>query len=281
MPRVWRRLQQARAIVRIPIKLAIFAAVVFVVLFPYPGVFARHVKHLRHLGELVDPGDAALEPVARELDVFLASSKVKPGDTQALLSAVQRFVYQRIPYAWDWDNWGVADYIPSVSEILGKGREDCDGRAVLATALLRSKGVPAELSADAKHMWVHTPVGDCMNPMGAAVFRQDSAGMHVRWKGLLDPAPLAFGISVFPIGRELVILLAAWILLLPVGTSWRGGAMAGLLMLEALVFVRLAGADPLHPRYGGLSWGGLHLLAAVVLVVYLRRRLHNIPSGRY
>ena len=52
-------------------------------------------------------------------------------EPHALVRGVEKFVYGHVPYAWDWDTWGVADYLPSVAEVRRMGREDCDGRAVV------------------------------------------------------------------------------------------------------------------------------------------------------
>ena len=268
----WARLQRARFHVRIPIKLGIFAVVVFLTLFPYPRVFWRHIQHLRHLNTLIDPSDPALAGLRREFEASWRSTGVPAADSARLRSEVERFVYHRVPYAWDWDNWGVADYIPTVGEIVAQGREDCDGRAVLAAALLRSYGVEAELAADPRHVWVRTPEGECMHPLGPAVFEQGPAGVSVRWGRLVDVAPAAFGVSVFPLGRELLVLATAWLLLLPPRIP-RGAALgAAFLMIEALVLCRAAGANPLAPRNGTLAWAALHLLAAGGLLLRYRPR---------
>jgi hypothetical protein len=279
MTRWWTRLQKARFWVRVPVKAGLFAAVVFIVLFPYPRMFWRHVQHLRHLDRLTDPSDPALGPVRQEFDAYLQSAGTQPAESRQLRGEVERFVYHRVPYAWDWDNWGVADYIPTVGEIVAKGREDCDGRAVLAVALLRSYGVQAELAADPRHVWVRTPDGDCMHPLGPPVFEQGPAGMSVRWRGLINVAPLAFGVSVFPLSRELIVLLAAWLLLLPPKIPLGAALVIALLMIEALLLCRAAGMDPVAPRHGTLAWACLHLLVAAWLLVRYRPR-NRFESNR-
>jgi hypothetical protein len=70
-------------------------------------------------------------------------------------------------------------------------------------------------------------------------------------------------VAVFPLARELIILLAAWALLLPAGIG-RGPALLVLfLLLESLMVVRLAGADPLAPRYLGLVLAGIQAPGSV------------------
>jgi len=160
----------------------------------------------------------------------------------------------------------VADYVPTLAEVLAAGTEDCDGRAVVATALLRARGIDARLVGDPRHMWVRTPLGETMNPLGEAAFSADDQGTHLHWRQLLDLGPVAVGTSLFPLSRELIILLTAWLLLLPPAVGWKRAAIALFLLLEGLVILRLAGADPLAPNYAALRWGLLHLLPAAVVL---------------
>jgi hypothetical protein len=179
---------------------------------------------------------------------------------------VEAFVTAEIPYGWDWVVWGAADYTPTLPELLTKRTEDCDGRAVLAAALLRHRGITADLVADPRHMWVRTPWGDTMNPLGQPVFKWTDEGLVIDWKRLLDPGPFAFGIAVFPLGRELVLLLTAWLLALHPGVG-RLRPILGLGLLgAALAAWRLAGADPLAPSYTGITLAAGLTLAGIVAV---------------
>jgi hypothetical protein len=248
--------------VRWAVKLTLLAGVVFFTLYPDPRTLIRHVQHVRQVEQLTDPSNPALQPVRSDFETYARQQQVDVSDRSALIPAVERFVYARIPYAWDWETWGVADYLPSLPDMLSKGREDCDGRAVLAAALLRSFDVDARLVADPRHVWVRTPAGDLMQPMGTPVFQHGIDGLNVRWRALLDPAPLAFGLAVFPLFRELIILLAAWVLLLPPRLDRFAAALVLLLLVNSLVIVRGAGADALAPRYAGLGWAAGHWLVA-------------------
>jgi hypothetical protein len=270
------KLNQRKWFVRRPIKLAVFAAIVFLTLFPYPRVFWRHVQHLRQNQTLTDPQAPGLQPVRAELQDFALEKHLDLTSPPSLIRAVEAFVYHRVPYAWDWDNWGVADYLPSVAEVVAKGREDCDGRAVLAAALIRSFGVPAKLAADPRHVWVSTPAGDVMHPLGKPVFQQGPHGVQIHWRALLDPTPLAYGIAVFPLVRELIILLAAWGLLLSPRMSRLTAGVLLLLLVESLMMIRLAGSDPISPRYGllvlALAQGPL------IAWILLRSRPRPLPA---
>ncbi|MCL2329906.1 MAG: hypothetical protein FWC56_01225 [Phycisphaerae bacterium] len=58
-------------------------------------------------------------------------------------------------------------------------------------------------------------MGETMNPLGPTIVEAKLDGLHIDWTRLLDLGPPAFGIAVFPLIRELAILLTAWLLLLP------------------------------------------------------------------
>src|SRR5688572_11951950 len=227
----WRWLQLRPLLLRWPIKVSIFGFVLFGVLYPDPSLFVRHIQNLSQVNRLPDAaGD--LGEVSAEFDQFLRVSKVDVQNQKALLAAAEKFVYKRIPYAWDWDSWGVADYMPTVDEVVAKGREDCDGRAILAAALLRQRGIDARLEGDPRHIWVSTPIGELMQPLGPAVVQFKPTGMQVRWAELLNPGPLAFGVAVFPFGREIIILITLWALLLPAGVPRLRAIFSFMLLLD-------------------------------------------------
>lgn len=272
MTNPWRRLQHARALVRCPVKWMLFAGVSGLVLFPKPGLVFRHVQHLRNLDTLPDPDEPALEPLKARFDAFLAERGVETGEPDTLLAEVNAFVRREIAYSWDWDTWGVAEYLPSLAEVIASGREDCDGRAVLAAALLRSKGIAAELVGDTRHMWVRTPVGETMDPLGPPVFEAQAGRVRVRWSGLIDLGPPAFGISVFPLGRELIILLAAWVLLLPPRVDRRSALLSLALLVAGLLIIRMAGADPVRPQTAWILVGLASLAVAVAGLWLIRLR---------
>ncbi len=277
MTNPFRHLQNARALARWPVKWGLFAAVTFFVLFPKPGLLLRHIRHMEQMESLPDPAEPALEPLKARFDEFLASRGIETSDPQMLLVEVNTFVRREIPYSWDWDTWGVAEYLPTLAEVIEKGREDCDGRAVLAAALLRSKGIPAELVADTRHMWVCTPVGETMDPLGPPIIQSEGGHLSVRWSGLIDLGPPAFGISVFPLGRELIILLTGWLLLLPPRVDRRSALLALGLLLQGLIIIRMAGSDPIHPRTGWILVG-LASLAVPAAGLWLIRLRYGPPA---
>jgi hypothetical protein len=241
------------------VKSGIVFVVVLLTLFPDPRLLLRHLQHVQRADALPDSNDPAIVALSRRFDEHVAELESE----EDLLPALEAFVHGEVPYGWDWEVWGCVDYLPSVAEVVERGREDCDGRAVLAAALLRARGIDARLVGDFRHMWVRTPMGDTMNPLGSPVFDVQDEQVVVAWGRLLDIGPVGFGISVFPVARESIILLTVWLMVLPARVRWPS-ALAGLfVMVAGLVVVRIAGQDPLEPSRWGIGLGLVIVLAGL------------------
>ncbi|NOT00513.1 MAG: transglutaminase domain-containing protein [Phycisphaerales bacterium] len=249
---------------RRPIKAAIVALTVFLICWPYPSRLILHLRHCRDLNALIEPDAPGLSPYFDELRPKLVD--VDAG--QDALKIVEKFVYQKVPYAWDWDNWGVVDYLPTVDEVLTAGREDCDGRAVLAASLLRGLGYQADLVTDAVHMWVKTDRGETMSPGAMGTFVESSdAGVVIRWQALTNiPKAFAYGIAVFPLIRELIVVAVIWILTLRRRIRWRVIGLALLVFVDGLLILRLAGSNPWNPNAAGQWFATANLLFALFLL---------------
>jgi hypothetical protein len=281
--RVWHRVHRCRWWLRLPFKLALFVLVVTLVLFPKPWLLPEWCGRLRHVERLIDPH----QPALADLEQVVRKELRGEPEPRAALKAVERAVCQRIPYAWDWDVWGVADYVPTVAEVLEKGREDCDGRAVLAASLLRRMGYDAQLVSDLVHVWVVTPAGETMSPgSGEKTLVGSETGTHARLS-LQTLANLgrgtAFGIGVFPLGRELIILAVFCGLAGHPGVSRRRWIVACTLLLAALALLRVSGEavggrGPMPLTFWvGLTAGVLGWLALVVRGAARRPRSSAAP----
>ncbi|MGQ9651388.1 MAG: hypothetical protein ACUVXJ_14870 [Phycisphaerae bacterium] len=261
-----RRLERTPFWIRWPVKWVVFAAVVFAVCYPYPSLLRRHLRNLKQIDKLPDPTEPLLQPMVRDLDKHLADRGVTTSAPAEWLKQVEVFVNHRIPYAFDWDSWGVVDYLPTLAEIIQQGKEDCDGRAVVAAALIRAKIGEARLVASSTHMWVSTPLGEAMSPMGKPAVTSSAEGVRIRWTQFVNLTDLAIGVALFPLAREAIIVLTAWLLLLPAQIRKLQAFLCLLLLVEAWILLRLSGANPYHPSHWGARWALLHALAAVVVI---------------
>ncbi len=269
----WMRFQNAVWWRRAPVKAVVLGVTVFLVCFPYPKLFVRHVLRWSDPNVLIEPDAAELLPLLDELRPKLSNIEAGPD----ALKVVEKFVYEKVPYAWDWDTWGVVDYIPTVPEVMDAGQEDCDGRAVVSASLLRNLGYQADLVTDTTHVWVKTDQGETMSPGKLPkLVEAGEDGVTINWGSLLNiPRNFGYGVAVFPFWREMTIVLVFWGLALRTGIGRVGPAVCLLLMLNGLVLLRYASANPWHdaPADVAAEWFALaNLAAGVVMSQVMQRR---------
>ena len=267
---MWTRLQNSPWHFRWPIKWVLLAVTVFAVSFPDPRLFVRHLRHWRDPNALIDPDLPELQPWVGEVRTSLKPEMPPP----KVLKTVERFVYRKVPYRFDWETWGSADYLPTLAEVLEQGAEDCDGQAVVAASILRALGYRAELVTDFAHVWVKTDKGETMKPGKHQSVVAGAKGVEVHWKTLTQTLPTALGYSIspFPLVRELIVLAVAWLLLLRAGVPWPTRLACAAIMLEGLLFLRIGGADWKNPVVWAQWWGIAHLAGPVGYLMYRGRR---------
>ncbi|NOX57265.1 MAG: transglutaminase domain-containing protein [Planctomycetes bacterium] len=262
----WIRIHRWFWLKRLTLKGAILALTVFAVCFPRPVLLMRHIQRWSDPNALIEPNSPHIESLVEEL---LASQPVGTNgieDAKRTLLAVQELVYKKLPYAFDWVTWGMADYLPTVEEAMEMGREDCDGRAVVGASILSRLGFEPRLVSDGAHVWVWTPQGETMSPGRVGTLEATPTGFKINWGGLWTlPRIAAVNASLFPLVRELIILAVLWGLMLQPVMSKRRMFTVGLLLLGALFLLRYGGA---HHRGGGM-WAVWFGIATLSLVVYL------------
>jgi hypothetical protein len=157
------------------------------------------------------------------------------------------------------------------------GREDCDGRAVVAASLLQRMGYEAQLVSDVLHVWVDTPAGQTMSPTSAEkTIVSTPTGTKVNvTPGVIRNLGrgMTYGVGAFPLNREAIILAAIALLTMqPRSSVWR--RIAGCLMLWiALTTLRQAGIDAaMHGRAADVaqSWAGWAMALAGWLTLAVR-----------
>ena len=257
-------LNNLRWYLRLPIKWVVLAFTVLAVCFPYPARLVQHVRHWRDPNALIEPDAPALQPLFERVRPLVADAS---SPTKAL-NTVRDFVYDEIKYAWDWETWGTADYLPTVTEAIRMGREDCDGRAVVAASLLRKLVYKSQIVTDFTHVWVKTDKGETMHPGSRKAVVATADGLKINYGAFMQvPQATAYGIAVFPVGRELIVLVAMWLLLL----RPKGGVVSSLtglaLLICGLILLRVASEDPRHPIEWMQILAAACMLAAIVSLV--------------
>ncbi|MHC4698574.1 MAG: transglutaminase-like domain-containing protein [Planctomycetota bacterium] len=260
---------------RLPIKCALFALALLVVCFPYPDRLFSHIRHWRDPNALIEPGALALHPLIEELESKL-NADLSAKDT---LGAIQNYVYKKIPYEWDWKTWGNADYLPTVTEAVEMGREDCDGRAVVAASLLSHFGFDAEIVTDFAHVWVKTEHGETMGPGKKKAVIATDEGLKVQRDALAQlPRALAYSIAPFPLPRELILVFVAWLLMLRPHGGVYCNVVALVLLLAGLLFLRAGGKDHLNPVLWQQFVGVANMLAALAALLVWARQNAGIAA---
>jgi hypothetical protein len=254
---------------RIPLKTILLALTALLVCFPYPALLLRHIERLRDPNALIDPEAEGIREMVDEIRPRLTAD-MPPAQA---LKEVERYVYRRVPYAWDWDNWGMADYLPTVEEVLERGREDCDGQAVVGASILRALGYSTELVTDFTHVWVKTDQGETMSPRRHKAVVATEHGVRVDYAAALRetlPA-IAYGISVFPAVRELIILAVLWYVMLRRRVSRTWALMGLVLLLDGWMLLRLGGRSSAESKVPALCFAAANVVAGLVLLRIRRR----------
>ena len=284
MIELWHRIHGWSRGRRWGLKVGLFLAALGIALYPKFWLIPTWASRLSDMDAVLD----ADHPGLVEFEQAVRSRMRGERSSENVLAAVQEVVTENIAYAWDWDVWGVMDYLPTVDEVLQKRREDCDGQAVLAASLLRRMGFDAHLASDLVHTWVVTPEGATMSPGGGqTTLVGGRQGTQARWSlGLLGNAAraLSFGVAVFPLGRELFVLAALCAVCLHPWSSTRRRIMGCLCLAGGLFLLRACEADVVSVGQGGRAWlAGLAAVLAVggwLLLVLRARgpRPHSPPT---
>ncbi len=206
---MWTRLARLPWVWRCLVKWALLASVTIGVLYPHLNLLLRQIQHLRNVESLIQPGLSEITAMNREIDAQLATNALRRDE----FKTVERYVYLHIPYKYDWINWGNLDYWPTTAEVLERKREDCDGRAVLATSLLRARGFKtAHIVANLNHVWVAVDKTELMGPEKEKNLRRVGGRTVVTLPGLRTWLGSVAMISEFPAIRSLIILATVLVL---------------------------------------------------------------------
>lgn len=278
---MWTKLAQLRFAPRCLLKAALFGIVLAAVLYPHPVLLGRQVRHLRSLESLIQPAMPALADINREIDQRLPADATP----KAAHKAVERYVYDHVRFQYDWDNWGNVDYWPTAAEVWERRREDCDGRAVLAVTILRSRGFAnARLVGNLAHIWVEVNGTELMGPQADKSFRREGNRTILSLPSARTLLESLAMVHEFPTLRSLIVLFSALVLCFHPCRSGVGFgavtilALAGFVLLMHWAGLHLEGRVTINGAFAG---GVLLLVAAFVVAAllprWLKRRDHAAP----
>jgi hypothetical protein len=267
------------------IKPFLFAAVTVLVLNPNLKRAFLQVGHVLQPDSLIQPSFGAMPSINAQIDRIVRADRGRHSEARL----VAKFVLQKIYYVSDYENWGNLDYWPTAEEAWHRGQEDCDGRAILAASILRSRGYhSAALAVSLDHMWITVDENEKdpsrpphlvallgPNPdLCVPLHKKSRLGdLVLLAKAFLHPA--TFGdasthlFAGIPAVRKAILIVA---FLLLCAHPWQ--KPAGALMVTALGLVSailLANWDPDHgPLLMAMS-GSIVLLAALGLALFTNR----------
>ena len=142
--------RKAQIVRRWIVKALIFVAFAVLVLNPNLKRAALQVRHTL----TPDTGRLCRSPpygINEQIDRFVLSDHGRRSEPRL----IAKFVVKKIRYVSDYENWGNLGYWPGLEEVWQRRQEDCDGRAILATSILRSRGyASAHLVIGLDHMWI-------------------------------------------------------------------------------------------------------------------------------
>ncbi|MFX0197859.1 MAG: hypothetical protein ACFFCW_17190 [Candidatus Hodarchaeota archaeon] len=126
-----------------------------------PLTAGEQFRRRTQLTSLLDPRNPDVRVLNDDFEQFLQKSEqvVKMRDKfnsleEYEVNMVEIFTYLRVKHKPDTMQYLTIDHLPTVSEVIRTGVDDCDGRAILAATLLLSRGYDAWVLANPWHYWV-------------------------------------------------------------------------------------------------------------------------------
>jgi hypothetical protein len=111
----------------------------FIVCYPNPFIFIRN--SVRYLRFPIDPS------VTEVIEVEVPDEPAE----------IEKFVMALVEYQYDWENYGVPDYVSTARQAVARRRGDCEDRAAVLASLLEAKDISYDLKASLTHYWVDYP----------------------------------------------------------------------------------------------------------------------------
>lgn len=242
---MWNRLAKLSFKWRFCVKLAVFGLATLTILYPRADLLWKQTGNLRDLDALI----ASPLPSLPEINAAIDAQLTPDATTLDELAAVERFVWRNIKYEYDWDNWANVDYWPSPAEVWERKREDCDGQAVLAASILRSRGFDdAGLVGNINHIWVRSGRYYILGPDETPTLVGDSGEFTLALPSLRNVLVGVAFVGEFPVARTLLLYSVALALcfhpyrrMAGFGVAF-GSGLSGFLVLLAWAPLYLNGA---------------------------------------
>ncbi len=185
------------------LKLVLGVTFLLIIIFPRPVLFFRQISRYTHPERLIDPDFQGIHAINSQLD-----SLQKEHPDQDELKLIQYYIYSKIEYVYDWDQWHNSDYWASPAETWQTRQEDCDGQAILAVSIMQSRGYDtAQLGINLLHIWAKFDTIQMMDAMQEENIRKEAGKVKLRLPSVkLFLQASAYLLGHFPATRLLLIL---------------------------------------------------------------------------
>ena len=202
---------------RIFVKIILLFFVVVVIHYPNPYLLIKQISHFTNVESLINEKLPDIDGINNSINERLKKDHTK----KAKYYAVQQFVYRNIHYKDDWVNWLNIDYWPTADEVWERKEEDCDGRAVLAVSILRSRGFKtAQIVGNISHIWVRIDKSEIMGPRKDKNFQTIITGKGKSKTKISKPDKnrmtkvFSYHIRKFPIARNILLIVLTLIIII-------------------------------------------------------------------
>jgi hypothetical protein len=207
----WTWLAQKKWAGRSIIKFGLFALLFLVITMPNPWLTVKQVVAYMDIEALLDPNFPEMKEINSAINVRLPQHSTFNEEYQTIV----KFVYDSIRYEFDWDNWRNSEYWPSAKQVWQRKREDCDGQAILAASIFRSRGYSdATVVASLRHLWIRVGNHELMGPDKEKLMIVEKGKKHFllpSFNYMLES--FAGQLYYYPLSRMVLILCGSLLLL--------------------------------------------------------------------
>lgn len=278
---IWNRLARQKRGLRWTIKTAIFLTAVLLITMPNPLLTVRQLQAYLNTEALFDPNFPEMQKINAAINAQLPKNSTFAEEYKTIV----RFVYDSVRYEFDWDNWLNSEYWPSAWQVWQRRREDCDGRAILAVSIFRSRGyADANVVGSLRHLWIKVGDHELMGPdrEKTMVVRDGKKRFLLpSWTYFLSSIAMQF--DYFPLTRMMLMLSIFLVLCfhpsrnLPLFAAVSVAAFFGLMLI--IDWARYVSFYERTVVTFGFVFGSVLLMAAVVSALAARKKIMLRFSG--
>jgi hypothetical protein len=131
---------------------------------PNPLAWPNQISYRIDLTQTIQPENPLIEQLEVEFtdyfeNQFLLINLDNYTPEEKKINAIETFIWSKIPYVTDFNNYFAWEYFPSISEVIERG-DDCDGISIITSSLLTRMGYENYVVLGKWHSWVEVNLRD-------------------------------------------------------------------------------------------------------------------------